>query len=500
MRNPCVHSPIARAVVALACSIALAGCAAELSHDDPQAEVAVYEDALRFTQVGALVSMEAEDFTSSAPGKNVAVNARWVRSTAVSGYSGSAAMLGSPNAGVNVGDRTDGPALNYAMTLSQAGTYYVWVRLRGKNSADDAVHVGVDGRLISYGGLGVADASNTWRWQQIVGSSKRLQFNVAAAGAVTLNVWMREDGVLLDKLLVTRDAAYVPSGIGPVQTVAGSTAIAAPTPAPAPAPPTTSTPTPAPTTSGTCVRARRLWSDDFETGTYARWTSGNYVSSQNGGGCYQSGFSTARAHGGTRSHHTSISCAQSSNHRIYGGVQFSGDTPLSRYTNTGTGIDAPDGIVITYFTWLDAPGFGSGKWFSFLTSNNSCSWSDTVVTYGLEDSGNRINPAHITNTGGTLTYAGTRSAYPMRQWVRQTLYLNYHSGVMHMWQNGQKQWQATFRRPTKQICQFHWGLYASGANTSISLFEDDFSIWKLDQPLASFDVEPWLGQTRSVCP
>ena len=181
-------------------------------------------------------------------------------------------------------------------------------------------------------------------------------------------------------------------------------------------------------------------------------------------------------------------------------MQFSGDTPLARYTNTGTGIDAPNGIVITYFTWLDAPGFGDGKWFSFLTSNNSCNWSDTVVTYGLEDSSNRVNPAHITNTGGTLTYAATRSAYPMRQWVRHTLYLNYHTGVMDLWMNGQKQWHATVRRSSQQICQFHWGLYASGANSSITLFEDDFSLWKLDQPLPSVDAEPWLGQAQPVCP
>jgi hypothetical protein len=238
----------------------------------------------------------------------------------------------------------------------------------------------------------------------------------------------------------------------------------------------------------------------METGTYARWTSGGYVSSQNGGGCFTSAFSTERAHSGTRSHRTSIACTQANNHRIYGGMQFNGDTPLTRYTNTGSGIDAPNGIVITFYSWLDSPAFGNGRWMSLFTSNNSCDWSDMVVTVGLEDASNRLTPAHIWSTGGTVTDAPTRAAFPMRTWVRTTVYLNYHSGALHLWQDGQKQLEATFTRNSRQICQFHWGLYANGANTSITLFEDDFSIWKLDEPLTDLGSEPRLGETVAVCP
>jgi hypothetical protein len=508
-----VHAHIARGLavaLVLNCTV-LAACAAEISGDETEYDVS--EEALQFAQVGTLVSMEAEDFTSSAAGIGAAAGSRWTRTTGITGYSSSAALATTPNAGVNVGDSTQGPRLNYSMTMSQTGTYYVWLRMRGTSTSDESVHVGINGAAISYGGLGVGSVSSSWRWESSIGT-RRLSFNVAAPGVVTLNVWMREDGVALDKLLVTRDSAYVPSGTGPVQTATTSTAgtggtggtggtttagtggTAGTTAAGTGG---TSSVTPPPVT-GTCTRARRLWFDDFESGTYARWTSGSYVSAQNGGGCYSSGISTERARTGTRSQRSSIACTQTNNHRIYGGMQFSGDTPLTRFTNTGTGIDAPNGIVVTYWSWLDSPAFGSGRWMSMVTANNSCDWSDRVVTVGLEDSSNRLTPAHITNTGGTLTYASTRAALPMRQWVRTTVYLNYHTGVMHLWQNGVKQLQATFRRNTRQICHFHWGLYASGANSSITLFEDDFSLWKLDQPVTDFAAEPWLGQTQSVCP
>ncbi len=251
--------------------------------------------------------------------------------------------------------------------------------------------------------------------------------------------------------------------------------------------------------AGTCVRARRLWSDDFETGDHSRWTSNAYVSVLNRGGCHHSGFSSDRVHGGVRAHVTQVACPQGQNHRVYGGLQFSGDQVIPRFTNTGGGIDAPHGIVVTFWSWLDAAGFGNGRWMSLFTTNNRCDHSDRVVTFGLEDATNRNTPAHVISTGGTLQYAAARAAFPMRAWTRTTVYLNYYTGQLHVWQDGVSQMHGTFRRNSTQICQMHWGLYASGNNPAITLFEDDMSVWKLEQPLAGFDAEPLLGQTMPVC-
>jgi hypothetical protein len=248
-----------------------------------------------------------------------------------------------------------------------------------------------------------------------------------------------------------------------------------------------------------CVQAKQLWSDDFETGDLSHWTSNSYVSTLHRGGCHRSDFSTDRINGGDRAHVTSIGCAARANHRVYGGLQFSGDEVLPRFTNTGTGIDAPNGIVVTFWSWLDAPGFGNGRWMSLFTTNNQCNYSDRVVTFGLEDETNRITPAHVIQTGGTVEDMPERGAFPMRQWTRTSVYLNYHKGEFHVWQDGVSQMHGTFRRNSKQICQFHWGLYANGANNAITLFEDDMSVWKLEEPLASFDQEPWLGETLEVC-
>ena len=249
-----------------------------------------------------------------------------------------------------------------------------------------------------------------------------------------------------------------------------------------------------------CVEATRLWFDDFETGDYSRWTSSDYGADWNNGTCHDNQVSTDRAVSGAAAHRSEITCAIGMSHRGYGGVQFDGDAPLGAYTNTGSGIEAPYGVVNTYWSWLDVPySFENGRWFSFWTVNNSCDWSDNVITLGLEDPSNRMTPAHIVNNGGTVTFAPQAPTFPLRTWVRTTIYINYHDGTIHIWQDGAKLLDGTFSRSDTDICQWHWGAYASGDNTDVVLYEDDNSIWKLGQPWPDFDVEPYFGEAVAVC-
>jgi hypothetical protein len=256
---------------------------------------------------------------------------------------------------------------------------------------------------------------------------------------------------------------------------------------------------PADDTATECFAARLLWFDDFEGGDYDRWTSKSYGGDW-GNACQGNALSQEQARSGAWSNRSEITCTLDESHRGYGGLQFDGDDVVEYYTNTGTGIEAPHGIVNTYWSWLETPyAFGGGRWFSFFTVNNSCNWSDPVITLGLEDASNRVTPAHILNTGGTVDFAPDAPGFPLGQWVRTTIYLNYHEGRMHVWQDGAELLDATFTRPQTDMCHFHWGAYASGNNDDVTLFEDDNSIWKLEEPWPDFAVEPWFGETIDVC-
>lgn len=43
------------------------------------------------------------------------------------------------------------------------------------------------------------------------------RIEVLVLGQHTLNIWMREDGFIADKIVVTSSASYTPTGTGPAE-------------------------------------------------------------------------------------------------------------------------------------------------------------------------------------------------------------------------------------------------------------------------------------------
>jgi hypothetical protein len=245
-----------------------------------------------------------------------------------------------------------------------------------------------------------------------------------------------------------------------------------------------------------CSGATLLWSEDWETGDYSRWTSQTYGGTW-GNDCQSNGLVEGESVSPTHSHRSEITCPypdEGNVHRGYGGVQFDGDAVVPAYTNTGQGIDAPFGLVNTFHVRLDSPTpFENGTWFSFWTVNGSCDWTEEVLTLGLEDGTDRLAAAHYQPGGGTRTFAPGAPGVPRGQWTRITIYVNYHTEVMAVWQDGVKISDVTFVRDSTRICQWHWGAYASGDNSDVVLHEDDNSIWKLEAPWPDLAVEPTFG-------
>lgn len=255
------------------------------------------------------------------------------------------------------------------------------------------------------------------------------------------------------------------------------------------------------TGTGECVAATLLWSEDFETLDYSRWTSMTYDAEFNGGLCHDNGFSDLQSVSPGHSHRSEVTCASDMDvHRGYGGLQFDGDTVAPAYTNTGEGLEAPFGVVNTFWSRLDVPyAFENGRWFSFWTVNDACDYSSNVLTLGLENTSNVLTPAHVLSTGGTVEFDPNAPGFPIGEFARITIYVNYHDGVMHVWQDGASVVHATFTRPGTDLCQWHWGLYASGDNDDIVLWEDDNSLWRLEEPWDDFAAEPWIGETIAAC-
>lgn len=110
--------------------------------------------------------------------------------------------------------------LTYPVYFSQAGTYYVWARAFSTGSEDNGVHIGLNGRWPETSQrLQLCDNKHQWTWSSAqrtpenhCGEPKTIKLNISEPGVHTIMLSMREDGFELDKLLLTTNSNYTPTG------------------------------------------------------------------------------------------------------------------------------------------------------------------------------------------------------------------------------------------------------------------------------------------------
>ena len=126
--------------------------------------------------------------------------------------------MANPNTGVNndTGYVTNSPRLDYKINFVKTGVHQVWIRGIGATGADDSIHAGLDGAAVATSDR-ISSFGTTWTWSRDTMDGVAATINVTTAGIHTLNLWMREDGFVVDKVVLSTNAAYVPSGTGPAQ-------------------------------------------------------------------------------------------------------------------------------------------------------------------------------------------------------------------------------------------------------------------------------------------
>jgi hypothetical protein len=142
----------------------------------------------------------------------------WVLTNGVDSPNG-IAMQAQPVVGRNVqADITQSPLMEYKVTFVTNGTHYIWVFGEGDSSpgagAHDTCNIGLDGTLPASG-TGVGGNFPLlagFVWDDGIGNTAIATLDVPAAGEHILDVWMQKDGLMINEVLLTTDANYVPSG------------------------------------------------------------------------------------------------------------------------------------------------------------------------------------------------------------------------------------------------------------------------------------------------
>jgi len=108
------------------------------------------------------------------------------------------------------------PQLRYQVVFGKPGRYYVWTRARGTTSENDSLHVGLDGQALPSG-KSIEQIFDYWGWTSTRNGGERAYIDVSSAGEHVVDLWMSEDGVTIDKLLLTTDPNFTPLGKGMVE-------------------------------------------------------------------------------------------------------------------------------------------------------------------------------------------------------------------------------------------------------------------------------------------
>ena len=156
---------------------------------------------LVFEQDGSgLLVMEGEHFSANTGGGSVGP---WLLINE-GNASGSEAMK-SPGGGV-----TSPPATatsEYMANFVAAGNHYIWIRFRAFNAGSDSIFVELD--ELGSQQRNVTPVSGNWAWIRFVSP---YQLN---PGGHVVKLHRRERDIEVDKVVVTTNAGFTPTGLGP---------------------------------------------------------------------------------------------------------------------------------------------------------------------------------------------------------------------------------------------------------------------------------------------
>ncbi len=168
-----------------------------------------------YLEQDGLVTFEAERYGDYLSGTSHS----WVFTSTLEGYHHPGYLHATPDldALYQTQTLTDSPTLDYLIHFTTPGTYTLWARAYADNGDADSLHLALDQQPLRLSGF----SPEAWSWsnQAMAQPTYPLTVTIESSGLHTLTVWMREDGLRLDRLLLTTDPTFIPTDLGPDPTV-----------------------------------------------------------------------------------------------------------------------------------------------------------------------------------------------------------------------------------------------------------------------------------------
>lgn len=110
----------------------------------------------------------------------------------------------------------DAPKLDYKVYFNTSGVYYIWARGQSYDHYGNSFHVGMNGKPLNCSdNIECLGENNTWIWDNDTKDKAPATIEIKEAGMHTINLWPREDGIQIDKLVLVLDSSFLPTAEGP---------------------------------------------------------------------------------------------------------------------------------------------------------------------------------------------------------------------------------------------------------------------------------------------
>ncbi len=152
-----------------------------------------------------LVPIEAEDLSSAKQGSGL----EWQASTDNAGFSGKGSIVLVARTSAKPDEAARIPLITYRVIFLKSGTHYLWIRGAGRTGAV-SIAAGVDGKEIPNCSS-IPLQAGSWNWINRNKDNARAIFNIPNPGEYNLNLWARDAGTSLDRIIITTNKNWEPA-------------------------------------------------------------------------------------------------------------------------------------------------------------------------------------------------------------------------------------------------------------------------------------------------
>ncbi len=157
-----------------------------------------------------ILKIDANQYLNSFPGGALVKGIdgpKW-KSVNIAGASNGTAMQAFENLNETVGKDSimKASALEYKVNFTKTGIHYVWIKGHANGSAnDDAIHLGIDNVIEPNCTDITLNASNSFVWTNTTEAGTLASFKISSIGLHTINLWMKDDGVVIDSIFIKQN-------------------------------------------------------------------------------------------------------------------------------------------------------------------------------------------------------------------------------------------------------------------------------------------------------